>query len=215
MDIFHGENLLKLVETIGYLGIGSIVFAETAFLVGFFLPGDSLLFAVGFLAAEGYLNIYLAILSLFLGSVIGDNVGYFFGRRVGHRILNRKDTWFFKKENLIKAEEFYQKYGPLTMIVARFIPFVRAFAPLVAGISKMKYRVFLPFSILGGLFWTTSITLLSFWLSEHIPNIEKWFSWILGAIVVAVIVVPITHIIRAKYGKKPTVITDQLPNQTE
>ena len=127
-------DLQTLLPTIGYFGIFAIVFAESGLLIGFFLPGDSLLFTAGFLASQGIFNIVLLTLGCFIAAVVGDSVGYAFGHKVGRRLFNRKESILFHKDNLIKAENFYEKHGRKTIIVARFLPVVRTFAPIVAGI---------------------------------------------------------------------------------
>src|SRR5207247_332126 len=130
---------------LGLIGILSIIFAESGLLIGFFLPGDSLLFAAGFLVQAGVfkINIYLLVSLLFFAAVLGDSVGYTFGRRVGRKLFNRPNSLLFRQENIQKAEEFYAKYGGKTIIIARFMPIVRTFAPVVAGVGKMRYTTFL------------------------------------------------------------------------
>lgn len=201
MDVFSTENLPALIKTIGYLGLFGIVFAESGLLIGFFLPGDSLLFTAGLLASEGFLNIYLLLFILFIAAVLGDNVGYAFGRKVGHRIFNRKDSLLFHKDNLMKAEKFYEKYGPSTIILARFIPIVRTFAPIVAGVGKMNYTRFFTFNLVGGFLWTFSMTLAGFLLAKIIPNIENYLTLIIAIIIFLSILPPIYHFIKEKKGK--------------
>ena len=196
MDIFSGENLIHLVKTVGYLGLFGIIFAESGLLIGFFFPGDSLLFTAGFLASQGYLNIYILIPLLFIAAISGDNVGYAFGHKFGRQIFNRKESWFFHKDNLIRAEKFYEQYGPSAIVVARFIPVVRTFAPIVAGIGEMKYRTFMIYNLIGGFLWTTVMTMAGFILIKFIPNIEKRLSLIVIIIILISILPPIGHIIK-------------------
>lgn len=132
-------DLPELIKSIGYFGIWAIIFAESGLLIGFFLPGDSLLFTAGFLASQGFLNIGLLILGAFVGAVAGDNVGYATGARFGRRLFNKEDFWLFHKKHIVKTKKFYQKYGKKTIVLARFLPIVRTFAPIVAGIGGMHY----------------------------------------------------------------------------
>lgn len=198
MDIFSGENLIDLVKTVGYFGLFGIIFAESGLLVGFFLPGDSLLFTAGFLASQGFLNIYILIPLLFIAAVSGDNVGYAFGHKVGRRIFNKKDSLFFHKKNLERAQSFYDKYGPSTIVIARFIPIVRTFAPIVAGVGEMKYRVFMVYNLIGGFLWTFVMTMAGFILIKFIPNIENRLSLIVIIIILISILPPIWHIVKEK-----------------
>ena len=150
MDWFSGENLIELIKTVGYLGVFGIVFAESGLFIGFFLPGDSLLFTAGLLASQGYLNIATLLLVVFVGAVLGDNFGYAFGKTVGPKLFRRENSILFHKKNLIRAHNFYKQYGPMTIILARFIPVVRTFAPIVAGIGQMQYKTFVFYNIFGG-----------------------------------------------------------------
>src|SRR3989344_2440518 len=136
-------DLVTIIKTAGYAGIAFIVFAETGLFIGFFLPGDSLLFTAGFLASQGYLNIIILILFSFAGAVLGDSFGYYFGRRVGPAIFTRQDSLLLDREHINRAQRFYEKYGAKTIILARFVPVVRTFAPILAGVGSMRYPVFL------------------------------------------------------------------------
>lgn len=206
MDFFSQESLISLIKTIGYFGVFAIVFAESGLLIGFFLPGDSLLFTAGFLASQGFLNIYWLLIIIFLGAVLGDNVGYTFGNRVGRKIFQREDSLIFRKANLLKAEAFYQKHGSITIVLARFVPVVRTFAPIVAGAGKMDYRRFLIFNALGGLFWTLSMTLSGFLLVKVFPNIEHYLFYVVALIIALSIAPPIWQILKARRrNKKPIV----------
>lgn len=167
-------NLQELIQAIGYLGLFGIVFAETGLLLGFFLPGDSLLFTAGILAAEGYLNIWLVCIVLAGAAIIGDSVGYSIGRRLGPRIFSKEESLLFNKNHLQKAQNFFDKHGPKTIIIARFVPIVRTFAPTLAGVGKMSYPKFLAYNIIGGLFWVLSLTLLGYWLGKTVDNVEAY-----------------------------------------
>lgn len=162
------EAVITFITSLGVLAILFVIFAESGLLIGFLLPGDSLLFTAGFLVQKGYLdiNIHLFVLLLFLAAVIGDSVGYIFGHKVGRKLFEKENSRFFKKEHLAHAEEFYKKYGSLTIILARFVPIVRTFAPIVAGVSKMHYHTFLAFNVIGGALWTASFTYLGFYAGK-------------------------------------------------
>lgn len=181
---FLGIDLRQLIEAVGYIGVLAMVFAESGLLIGIFLPGDSLLFTAGFLASVGVFNFPLLALGCFLAAVLGDNVGYAFGKRVGPRIFNRTDSFWFHRRNLERAEKFYEKHGPKTIVIARFVPVVRTFAPIVAGVGNMHYQTFFFYNILGGLLWAVGLTSLGYFLGKSIPDIEKY---ILPALVVIVV----------------------------
>lgn len=162
--------MLGLLGIYVYLGLFFVIFAETGLAVGFFLPGDSLLVVSGLFAAAGKLNVWLVLLAFFLGSVIGDNTGYWTGRLMGKTLFNREDSWVFKPSRVEKAHEFFEKYGVKTVVLARFVPIVRTFAPLVVGAAEMPYYRFLGFSILGGLLWICSMVLAGFFLGGVIER---------------------------------------------
>ena len=164
----------KLIATFGTIGLFAIVFAESGLLFGFFLPGDSLLFTAGLLASQGKLNLPLILVGCFFAAVIGDQVGYAFGRRVGPSLFRRPESRLFKHENIERAQAYFDKYGSKTIVLARFVPVVRTFAPIVAGVGHMQYRTFVTFNILGGLLWAVGVTLLGYILGETIPNIDKY-----------------------------------------
>ena len=167
-------DLDSLLKTVGYAGIFAIVFAESGLLVGFFLPGDSLLFTAGFLASQGFFNIYVLCAVIFVAAVVGDNVGYHFGRRVGPRVFKKEDSLVFSKENVERSRKFYEKHGGKTIILARFIPVVRTFAPVIAGVGKMEYKKFLAYNLIGGVIWGIGVTALGYILGNTIPDIDKY-----------------------------------------
>jgi len=167
-----GFDLVQLIETIGYVGLFAIVFAESGLFFGFFFPGDSLLLTAGLIASRGLLNIWVLIPGLFIAAVLGDNVGYWFGNKVGPPIFNRPNSRFFKRKNLLKAKEFYDKYGAITITAARFMPFIRTFAPIVAGAVEMDYRKFIFFNLLGGVLWAIGMTTLGFVLGTWFGTVE-------------------------------------------
>lgn len=184
MELFSSESLIAIIKAAGYLGIFGIVFAESGLFFGFFLPGDSLLFVAGFLASQGYLNIAILIAVVFVAAVIGDNVGYMFGEKVGEKIFKKEDSLLFHKDNLIRAAEFYEKHGAKTVVLARFTPIIRTFAPIVAGVGKMNYKTFFLYNILGGFLWSIMVPLLGFYLGNLVPNVDKYILPIILAIII-------------------------------
>jgi membrane-associated protein len=163
----------SLIDDIGLWGVFAIVFAESGMLVGFFLPGDSLLFTAGFLASGPssvdealHLPLGWLLVGTFIASVAGDQVGYVIGRRAGPAIFNRPDSRFFKQENVDKAHGFFERYGAKTIVLARFVPVVRTFVPVVAGVSNMQYRTFVTFNLVGGFLWAIGVTLLGYFLGQ-------------------------------------------------
>jgi membrane-associated protein len=189
----HLENILP---AIGYIGIAGIIFAESGLLIGFFLPGDSLLFTAGFLASQGIFNIWILTIVTFVAAVLGDNVGYMFGHRVGRRLFHRKESWLFHPDHLEKAESFYEKHGKMTIIIARFVPIVRTFAPIVAGIGKMDYRTFLTYNIVGGFLWAVCIPFLGYFLGTLIPDVDKYLLPIVAVILVVSVAPNIWHLLQ-------------------
>lgn len=153
-----------------YLGLWFVIFAETGLAVGFFLPGDSLLVVSGLFAAAEKLNVWFVMIAFFLGSVIGDNTGYWTGRVMGKTLFNRESSRIFKPSRVQKAHAFFEKYGVKTVILARFVPIVRTFAPLVVGAAEMPYSRYLPFSIIGGLLWISSMVLAGYFLGGVIER---------------------------------------------
>ncbi len=193
MDLSHFHNLNELIRWGGYIVLVVIVFAETGLLIGFFLPGDSLLVTAGLLSAvDGTLHI--GILNLLLGAaaILGDSVGYAIGYHAGPRVFNRENSFFFNKAHVTRAHQFYEKYGPKTIVLARFVPIVRTFAPTVAGVAKMDYKKFLAYNIFGGIGWVMSMTLLGYFLGRSIPNIEKKVHWV-ALIVIFLSLIPIAR----------------------
>jgi membrane-associated protein len=209
MHLFEGENLIELIKTVSYLGLFLIVFAESGLLIGFFLPGDSLLFTAGFLASQGFLNIWLLVPVIFVAAVTGDSVGYAFGRKVGPRLFKREDSRFFRKDHLLKAERFYAEHGGITIVLARFMPIVRTFAPIVAGAGKMNYPTFVFYNVLGGAIWTLSMTVGGYFLGKLIPNVDKYLLPIIAAIIVLSVLPSVIHLLverkkgHATAGEKP------------
>lgn len=197
-------NLEELIKWGGLTVLIIIVFAETGLLVGFFLPGDSLLITAGLISAQGYLDIFILNIALILAAIIGDQVGYLFGRKTGPKIFKREKSRFFAKDHLIKANRFYEKYGGRAIIYARFVPFARTFAPIVAGVAHMNYRKFISYNIVGGILWVTSMTLLGYFFG-NIPFIKRNFEYvIIGVILLSVLPVVIGYLKHRKEEKLKT-----------
>lgn len=176
-------TLEEIVIWGGYLGLFAIIFSETGLLLGFFLPGDSLLVTAGLFAARGELNIALLIPLLLTAAIAGNSTGYLIGSRAGHALYNRPQSRFFRRDHLLKTKEFYEKYGGITIIVAQFIPFARTFAPVVAGIAEMKYRRFAMFNVVGAIAWIVSMTLIGYFLGRMIPGIEHHIEYVIATVV--------------------------------
>ncbi len=205
--MFNIEPLLEGVNMFGlwavYAALFSVIFAESGLFIGFFLPGDSLLFTTGFLAQKGVfgLNIYVLIIGYFLAAVIGDNVGYTFGKKVGKRLFNKKDSLLFHKDNLLKAQEFYKKHGKKTIILARFVPIVRTFAPIVAGMGDMHYSTFFAYNVIGGALWAIGLPLGGYFLGGFIPGSEKYLEIIIVGIIFLSLTPTFYHVIKDKESR--------------
>lgn len=175
----------NLIETFGTIGLFVIVFAESGLLIGFFLPGDSLLVTAGLLASQGVLNLPVILVGCFLAAVIGDQVGYAFGSRVGPALFRRPDSRIFKQEYVEKARHYFERHGSKTIVLARFVPIVRTFAPILAGVGTMRYRTFITFNLLGGLLWAVGVTSIGYVLGESVPHIDKYLLPVIAVIVLA------------------------------
>jgi membrane-associated protein len=188
--LYHFEDLIRWG---GYVVLVIIVFAETGLLAGFFLPGDSLLVTAGLLAAvDGVLNLWILTPLLCAAAIFGDTVGYWIGYHAGARIFSRENSFFFHKDHLERTRKFYEKYGAKTIVIARFVPIVRTFAPTVAGVGKMDYRRFLTYNVMGGIGWVVSMVFAGYFLGHSIPNIEKQIHWVI-LIVIAISFIPIAN----------------------
>jgi membrane-associated protein len=200
------ERLIRLLSTLlsgwtGYAALSAIVFSETGLLLGFFLPGDSLLFTVGVVAGAGHLDIVLVNVLLASSAIIGDSTGYWLGRKTGPRIFNRPDSLLFKQQYVARTKEFYERYGGKTIILARFVPIVRTFAAFVAGVGQMPYLRFLPYSICGGIGWVFLMTMLGYELGG-VPFIRRNFDKTILVIIFASFVPTFIEGLRARRGHK-------------
>jgi membrane-associated protein len=189
-------DLQSFIETVGYIGVALIVFAESGLLVGFFLPGDSLLFTAGFLASQGHFNIWVLATLCFIAAVTGDAVGYYFGHKVGRGLFLREDSRFFKKKYLVRAEEFFERNGGKAIFLARFIPVVRTFTPIVAGAAAMRYRDFFVYNAMGGLAWAVGITVAGYQLGSRIPDVDKYLLPIIAVIIIVSVAPGAWHMYR-------------------
>jgi membrane-associated protein len=178
VELLHGilsgaYTMDQLIQWGGYALLVGIVFTETGLLVGFFLPGDSLLITAGLLAGMGSLNIWLLNALVMVAAIVGDSTGYAIGRRLGPRIFTRPKSLLFNPKHVVRTQRFYEKYGAKTIVIARFVPIIRTFAPVLAGVGNMRYRRFLTYNVVGGIGWVASMTLAGYLLGQTVPNISK------------------------------------------
>jgi membrane-associated protein len=183
----------------GYVAIAIVIFAECGLLIGFFLPGDSLLFTAGFLASQ-HLGVEIWTLSALCGlaAAIGPLVGYWYGAWAGPRLFNREDSMWFRKQHLIRAHEFYERHGGKALVIARFMPIVRTFAPVVAGMAYMNYARFVAYTVVGAVLWAVGVTWLGYFLGSLIPDAGKYLEYIVAAIIVVSIAPPVIHFLRQR-----------------
>lgn len=200
--MFDIEQLLNAGGLLGVLIVAIIVFAESGLLIGFFLPGDTLLFGAGLLASQGELPLIPLIIATVIAAIVGDNVGYSIGRRSGHRLFKKKDGILFRQEHIELAEKFYEKHGGKTIILARFTPIVRTFAPVVAGVGKMPRRRFILFNVVGGVLWGAGMILLGYFLGNRIPGLDHYIEYVLIAVVFATVGLSFFHILKDPKTRK-------------
>ncbi len=192
MPSFFPIDLVQLIQVAGYIGLSAIVFAESGLFFGFFFPGDSLLFTAGLIASQGFFNIWILAAVVSASAILGDSVGYWFGAKVGPQIFTRENSFFFHKKHIERTHRFYLSYGAKTIVLARFVPIVRTFAPILAGVGSMPYGTFLRYNILGGILWGVGMTFLGYMLGGLIPNIDSY----LLPIVLGIILISFLPIIR-------------------
>lgn len=198
IQAFLSHDIKSFVESIGLIGVYAVIFAESGLLIGFFLPGDSLLFTAGLLSSPvfNFFNIWTLLLGAWAAAVIGDNVGYEFGKRVGRNLFKREKSLFFNPANLIKAQEFYEKHGGKAITLARFVPIVRTFAPIVAGIGHMDHKRFTLFNFIGGTCWVWGMTLAGYFLGSIIPadKVDTYILPIIALIIFVSVLPPLYHV---------------------
>ena len=197
----HLLDIIPLLQTFGLIGVWFIVFAESGLFFGFFLPGDSLLFTAGVFAAAGHLNVGILFLGAFICAFLGDTVGYWTGKQFGQKLFAKPDSFFFNKKNLDKTAHFYEKYGKKTVTLARFVPIVRTFAPIMAGTTSMGYRDFLLYNLVGGFLWTGVMISAGYYLGNSIENIDAYILPITGLIIL-ISVIPIVLELFKKHPKE-------------
>jgi membrane-associated protein len=209
IDLFHRiYDVQAIVTSGGLLLLIAVIFAETGLLVGFFLPGDSLLVTAGIFCTSAnplgkpILNIFVLNVCLILAAIIGDTVGYWIGAKSGPRLFTRDESFFFKKRHLLRTKEFYERHGGKTIIIARFMPFVRTFAPVVAGVAQMQYRRFLSYNVFGGIFWVMSMTLIGYGLASVWPNVTKHIEKLIILIIFLSLLPAIISYLRARLTKR-------------
>lgn len=191
-------DITSIIQTFGIIGVSIIIFAESGLFFGFFLPGDSILFTAGVLASQGFINISLLVLCSWFAAVLGDSVGYWFGSRIGIKIFNKEKSFFLNKRYPERANEFYTKRGGQAIILARFIPAVRTFVPIMAGVGGMPYRKFISYNIIGGTIWTFGLTLAGYFLGKSIPNIDNYIIPIILVIIIISALPAIFEIIKSR-----------------
>jgi len=197
-------NVQGLIEWGGTLLVCTIVFVETGFFVGFFLPGDSLLVTAGVFAASGHLHIFKLLLLVPLCAIVGDQIGYWIGRKAGQALYRREDSLIFRKRHLQRAHEFYEKYGGKTVILARFVPIVRTFCPPVAGAAEMPYGRYFAYDVAGGFLWGGGMILVGYTLGRQVPNISQNIHYVIAVVIFLSLLPPLIGLLRAKSSEAAT-----------
>lgn len=195
-------NPSDIVDFGGLLIIGLVLFAEVALFLGFFLPGDTLLIAAGVFASAGKLSIVSVIAVAIFAAIAGDSTAYYIGRKLGPRVFKNEDSVLFRPEHVLKAEAFYKKHGPKTLLIAHFLPVIRTFSPLLAGVARMRYSRFLMFNATGDIFWATSVTLVGYYIGSKIPNIDHYILLLVLAAVVLTTSPTLYHLAKLHLKKR-------------
>jgi membrane-associated protein len=192
LDFLDPEKIIDWLGPFATIGLFGIIFAESGLLIGFFLPGDSLLFTAGLLASQDNygLNIWVLLVGFFAMAVLGDQVGYWFGKRVGPSLFSRPDSRVFKQEYVTRTHTFFEKNGPKTIMIARFVPIVRTFAPILAGVGGMNYKTFVRFNVMGAFIWAVGVTAAGYVLGSTIPSIDRYLLPIIALIVLGSLIPP-------------------------
>lgn len=184
MEYLLQGGLEGLVRFVGYPGLFAAVFAETGLFFMFFLPGSSMLFTAGLLASHGLFNVWILLPLITLAAILGDNVGYWFGTKVGPTLFKREDSRFFRKSHVEKTRAFYEKHGVIAIVLARFVPIIRTFAPILGGIAGMRYRTFFIYNVVGGVLWGAGVTFAGYFLGETFPQVDRYITPIIAAIII-------------------------------
>ncbi len=197
--IYTVYDIPALIAFGGYFILFAIIFVETGLMVGFFLPGDSLIVIAGLFAAKGDLNIFYLIILLSIAAIAGDSAGYWIGKKAGHALFHKRESRFFRRKHLIATQNFYERHGGKTIFLARFVPIIRTFAPVVAGIADMDYKKFLSYNVFGGIFWVASMALIGYFLGSVIPNIEDNIHYVALIIIVLSFIPIVIEYIKHKH----------------
>lgn len=197
-----------LLQLFGYAGLAVIVFAESGSLVGFFLPGDTLLITAGIFASQGHINIILTLLVVIVAAIIGDSMGYFIGSKVGPKLFTRPDSRFFSRHNLHEAHSFFEKFGAQSIIFARFVPVVRTFVPTIAGTSQLSYKKFLTYNVIGGTLWGLVVTLLGYTLGRVIPNMDHYILPVVILVSIVSFIPAILHLRKHRQSKAKEAVNE-------
>lgn len=207
IELWHQlSDLEGLIRWGGYVVLTVIVFSETGLLVGFFLPGDSLLVTAGLLASRGFLDVYLMGILLSAAAIAGDSLGYAIGKAAGPKIFTRENSFFFNRKHLAHAHAFYEKHGGKTIVLARFMPIIRTFAPVVAGVAEMRYRDFVMYNVVGGLAWVWGMLFIGYFLGRYIPGIDQHIDIVIVAVIFLSLLPGIIGWLRQR--RSPTVSPD-------
>ena len=207
MDVIHEffsnvYNVPELIRLVGFYGLSLIVFAETGLLVGFFLPGDSLLITAGLFAARGDFDYAMLLVALIPAAIIGNATGYYIGHRTGMTLYSRPNSLLFRREHLRMTHEYYEKHGGKTIILAQFIPILRTFAPVVAGVGEMGYRQFATYNVVGAILWVGSMLTAGYMLGNAIPNIESRIHYVVAVVIFISLLPPGIALLKARLRKK-------------
>lgn len=197
----HLYNVESIIQWGGLAMICAIIFAETGLMIGFFLPGDSLLVTAGIFAAAGHLDLYSMMILVSLCAIGGDQLGYFIGQKTGPALFTKEDSLLFKRSHILRAQAFYEKYGAKTIVIARFVPVVRTFAPVVAGVGQMNYRRFVTYNVAGGILWVVSMVLTGYLVGAAVPNINEHIHSVIAVVIFLSILPAIIEILRARRSK--------------
>ncbi len=174
-----------IIETLGLIGIFTLIFAESGLFFGFFLPGDTLLFTAGLLVSQNVLPLPSLLIGCVIAAILGDSVGYLFGKKIGPKLFTKEHSFFWNKDHINKSHKFFEKYGKKAIILARFMPIVRTFTPILAGVGAMEYKTFLRYNILGGILWVAGLILFGYFFGRIIPNPDKYLLPVIAVITIA------------------------------